>query len=54
MMGIGVMPNEDSYIWACWEPMVKPHANYAVHECDVLVLVGGQSGRPCGCEALQA
>ena len=42
MMGIGVMPNEDPLYMGMLGTNGKPHANYAVHECDVLVLVGAR------------
>ena len=30
------------YIWVCWVQTASHNANYAVHECDVLVLVGAR------------
>ena len=42
MMGIGVMPNDDDLYMGMLGTNGKPHANYAVHECDVLVLVGAR------------
>lgn len=42
MMGIGVMPNNDDLYMGMLGANGKPHANYAVHECDVLVLVGAR------------
>lgn len=42
MMGIGVMPNDDPLYMGMLGTNGKPHANYAVHECDVLVLVGAR------------
>ncbi len=42
MMGIGVMPNEDPLYMGMLGTNGKPHANYAVHECDTLMLVGAR------------
>jgi acetolactate synthase-1/2/3 large subunit len=42
MMGIGVMPNEDPLYMGMLGTNGKPHANYAVQECDVLMLVGAR------------
>ena len=42
MMGIGVMSNDDPLYMGMLGANGKPHANYAVHECDVLVLVGAR------------
>lgn len=42
MMGIGVMPNDDPLYMGMLGTNGKPHANYAVHECDALMLVGAR------------
>ena len=42
MMGIGVLPNDNPYYLGMLGNNGKPHANYAVHECDVLMLVGAR------------
>lgn len=42
MMGIGVMPSDDPLYMGMLGTNGKPHANYAVHECDVLMLVGAR------------
>ena len=42
MMGIGCLPNDHPYYLGMLGTNGKPHANYAVHECDVLMLVGAR------------
>lgn len=42
MMGIGCLPNDDVNYLGMLGTNGKPHANYAVHECDVLMLVGAR------------
>ena len=42
MMGIGTMPNADPLYLGMLGTNGKPHANYAVSECDVFMLVGAR------------
>ena len=42
MMGIGVMPNDSPFYMGMLGENGKPHANYAVSECDVFMLVGAR------------
>ena len=42
IIGIGCLPNDHPYYLGMLGTNGKPHANYAVHECDVLMLVGAR------------
>jgi len=42
MMGIGVMPGDSSLYLGMLGENGKPHANYALSECDVFMLVGAR------------
>ena len=42
MMGIGALPSDDRHYMGMLGANGKPYANYAVSECDVLMLVGAR------------